>query len=90
MEGQPTLTKLREALKHSYVKHLADYLILRFERGDEVQVTILTRPFNKQIVDMVHNFDEELCDIHDPELRITKAGYTSKKWLTEVLQDFFD
>jgi hypothetical protein len=86
----PTITKLKQSLEHNYVKKKADFLILRMEEGEHVEVTILNKPFEEKIERLSWSFTEELCGQYNPDLKVTQAGYTTKMWLEEVLQDFID
>jgi hypothetical protein len=85
-----TLTKLKKSLDHGYVKNVAEYLILRIEEGEHVEVTIHNKPFEEKIERLSLGFTEELCGQYNPDLKVTAACYTSKRHLSGVLEDLLD
>lgn len=90
MEYKPTLTKLKKSLDNGYVKNVAEYLILRIEEGDHVEVTILNKPFEDLVDRIANNFTEELVGNYNSGTRITAACYTNKRHLSDTLEDLLD
>jgi hypothetical protein len=90
MEYKPTVTKLKESLENGYVKRVAEYLILRIEDGEHVEVTILNKPFEEKIERLPYGFTEELHGRYNSNLKITAACYTNKRHLSDTLQDLLD